>query len=139
MFERILPWRRRKLAPLKSFRQEVARYQGYHLKAPRYKAVPIDRIVGSVSRWRDFDEAFRPRRGHQMADTPLRVDRLKRLVREGKEFPSMNLYELDGGFYVEDGHHRVVVSKALGREFVDANVREVVVRPTIDMPLKTAA
>ena len=139
MFERILPWRRRELTPLKSFWRELARYQGYRLKASRYKAVPIDRIVGSVNRWRDFDEAFRPRRGRQMSDTPLRVDRLKRLVREGKELPSMNLYELDGGFYVEDGHHRVVVSKVLGREFVDAYVREVVVRPTIDMPLETAA
>jgi hypothetical protein len=74
-----------------------------------------------------------------MSDTPLRVDRLKRLVREGKELPSVSLYELDGEFYVEDGHHRVVVSKGLGRQFVDAYVREVVVRPTTDTPLEMAA
>ena len=139
MLKMRLPWRRRELPSLKSFRGEVASHRGYRLKAPRYQAVPIDRIVGSVNRWQDYDEAFQPRKRHQMSDTPLRMDRLKRLVREGKELPSVSLYELDGEFYVEDGHHRVVVSKGLGRQFVDAYVREVVVRPTTDTPLEMAA
>ena len=129
MFQRKLPWQRREAPPLKSFQQELAQFPAYSVRAPRYRAVPIDHIVGSVNRFRDFDRGFRPRQDRQMWDTPVRVDRLKSLIREGKDLHSVLLYELNGEYYVEDGHHRVMVAKELGRECVDATVKEVIPHP----------
>ena len=41
------------------------------------------------------------------------------------------VYELDGQYFVVDGHHRVAIAKQLGMDFIDARV-------TIDAP-QTAA
>ena len=88
------------------------------------QTVPVDRIVGSTDRFRDFDRAFRPRRDH----TAARWQSVARADAEGKALPPVQLYQVGGAYFVRDGHHRVSVARTRGRQYVDAEVIEAQVR-----------
>ena len=94
-------------------------YAGLH-------TIPIDRIVGSVDRGVDFDRDFGPLTGQ----SGKRWQRLAQVFPDG-DFPPIDVYELGGGYFVEDGHHRVALARQLGAEFVDA----VVTRVSSPLPL----
>ena len=97
---------------------------GLAITGERYRgvrAVSVDRIVGSTDRCRDFDRAFRPRRGHA-AHRWLSVARADS---EGRDLPPVQLYQLGDAYFVRDGHHRVSVARARGKPWVDAEVVEV--------------
>ena len=84
------------------------------------RAIPVDRIVGTLDRTVDFDGDFRPR-------SPRLSERLRNL-REAYptgDFPAISVYEVGGAFFVVDGHHRVALSRELGREFIDAEIIKV--------------
>ena len=101
--------------------------------AERYRgvrAVPVERIVGSLDRVGDFDRAFRPRR----ADVAVRWQRIACAHHEGTGLPAVRLYQLGDDYFVEDGHHRVSVARALGQGFVDAEVVEVAPRAAASTP-----
>lgn len=84
------------------------------------QAVPIRQIVGSESRYRDFDRAFLPRQSHTR-DRWIRIDRLQY---EQVELPPVSLYKIGDVYFVRDGNHRVSVARERGQEFVDAYVTE---------------
>jgi hypothetical protein len=44
---------------------------------------------------------------------------------EGPEIPPIDVYELEGSYYVIDGHHRVSVARSLGRPTINARVTDV--------------
>lgn len=84
-------------------------------------AVPIDHIVGSVEPTLCFDRHFRP-------TSQLPRERFVRIdadVRSGRGMDPVELYHCDGHYYVEDGHHRIAVARALGERQVWATVTEV--------------
>jgi hypothetical protein len=104
----------RQLLPLGEVRQRLGLVtQAYTGVQP----IQVDRIVGSLDRTVDFDRDFRPRH-------PGLAERLKNLRRQypNGDFPAINVYEVGGAFFVVDGHHRVALSRELGREFIDAEV-----------------
>ena len=82
------------------------------------QAVPINKIVGSEGRYRDFNKFFFPRSEYLRArwqkidiarirDTPL---------------PVIKLYEIGGAYFVRDGNHRVSVARSRGGEIIDAEI-----------------
>jgi hypothetical protein len=82
--------------------------------------VPLERIVGTVERARDFNRAFLPR------DESLR-ERWKEIegLAEGmKGLPPVELYRVGGADFVVDGHHRVSVARAMGAPSIEARVKE---------------
>ena len=84
-------------------------------------AVPIDHIVGSVEPTLCFDGHFRP-------TSQLPRERFVRIdadVRNGRGMDPVELYHCGGHYYVEDGHHRIAVARALGERRVWAIVTEV--------------
>jgi hypothetical protein len=85
------------------------------------RAVPIDSIVGSVSRYRDFDRAFLPRQ----ARTRSRWLSIDRAYYEDSSLPPIELYKLGETYFVKDGNHRVSVAREQGQAFIDAHVIEV--------------
>ena len=102
--------------------------------------VPLDAIVGSVDRGRDFDRSFRPTSGRVRS----RWEHIAAAVRRGESLPPVDLVRIGAIYFVRDGHHRVSVARALGRTDIDAYVTEVVTRvgaeKTItlaDLPLKS--
>lgn len=85
------------------------------------RVVPIDRIVGSVDKVRDFDQDFRPATGRGRQ----RWERMAEAMRRGESFGPVDLYELGDFYFIKDGHHRVSISKALGLTEIEADVTHV--------------
>ena len=82
------------------------------------RTVPIDRIVGSEGRYKDFNKAFLPRHDKMMKRW-MRVDMAHY---QNIELPPIKLFEIGGVYFVRDGNHRVSVAKAQGAAFIDAEV-----------------
>jgi hypothetical protein len=84
--------------------------------------VPLDRIVGSLGRDRDFNRLFFPRRG----SLRRRWENIRRLAAGMRGFPAIELYKVGDAYFVIDGHHRVSVARYLKAPAIEANVRELV-------------
>ena len=85
----------------------------------RRKWVDIQQICGSTnSRCQDFDPQFRPLNRHSQ-DRWISIAVARK---SGKRLPPIHLIKQDGKYFVEDGHHRISVAKALGDESIEAIV-----------------
>jgi hypothetical protein len=103
------------------------------------KVVPLDAIVGTVDRNAEFDRGFRPTSQRLRS----RWERINAAQRRGETMPPVSLYKVGDLYFVRDGHHRVSVAKAFGREDIDAYVTEVTTRVPLgfdtrlpDLPIK---
>jgi hypothetical protein len=83
------------------------------------QTVPLDLIVGSEGRVQDFDRRFNPRNDR----TSQRWMRIAQAYLSGKSLPPVMLVEVEGRYYVRDGHHRISVARALGQTDIDAQVQ----------------
>jgi len=94
-----------------------------HLGGPVYRGVqdvPLDQIIGSVDRYRDFDRLFLPKSPH-IED---KWDRINRAWYREESLPPVMLYQVGEVFFVIDGHHRVSVARSHGQPTIEAEVRE---------------
>ncbi len=82
------------------------------------KVIPLDAIVGSVDKVRDFDRRFRPTSGRSRQ----RWERLSRANRTGENIPPIDVYQVGDYYFVRDGHHRVSVARSLGIDLIEAHV-----------------
>lgn len=85
------------------------------------RVIPIDRVVGSVDRTRDFDYRFRP----TTSRTRDRWQRLAVAQRRGESIPPIDVYQVGDMYFVIDGHHRVSIARALGMTDIEAYVTEI--------------
>jgi DNA-binding Lrp family transcriptional regulator len=84
------------------------------------RTVPLDKIVGSVGRYQDFNERF-----HLISRAPSeRLEQIKNAMRQGAVFPPVRLWQIRDVYYVEDGNHRVAAAKALGHDEILAHIVE---------------
>jgi hypothetical protein len=81
--------------------------------------IPVDQIVGSVDKVRDFDPKFRPRTGRSRQ----RWERIAEAVRRGEPLPPIDVYRIGEIYFVRDGHHRVSVHRSLELPTIEADVR----------------
>jgi hypothetical protein len=81
------------------------------------RRVAISAIVGSESKSHDFDRSFNPRHDYQ-EQRWLRVAE----AYQADRLPPVELVEIEGRYFVRDGHHRVSVARALGAVDIDAEV-----------------
>jgi hypothetical protein len=95
----------------KLVKPENTRYQGI-------QAVPINLIVGSEGRYRDFNKAFLPRYDYLKA----RWEGIDNAHHRDITLPPIKLYEIGGVYFVSDGNHRVSVAKNEGWEYIDAEI-----------------
>src|SRR3954451_17034051 len=84
------------------------------------QVVPLDAIVGTVDRTRDFDRQFRPTTGRVRA----RWERLAAAMRRGESMPPIDVYRSADLPFVRDGHPRVWVAAARGPRDTAAYVTE---------------
>lgn len=89
--------------------------------------IPLDKIVGSVGRYRDFTRTFLPRAGV----SPERWARVDAVMNSLEGFPPIEVYKIGDVYFVRDGNHRVSVARANGLTHIEAYVTEI---PT-DVPL----
>jgi hypothetical protein len=106
------------------------------------QTIELDSILGTVDRnaHGGFDRQFRPTTPRVRA----RWERIANAARRGEPLPPISVYRVGEVHFVRDGHHRVSVARALGRETIDAYVVEVVTRIEAerslvvgDLPLKS--
>jgi hypothetical protein len=103
------------------------------------QTVRLDSVVGTVGRTRDFDRSFRPTSNRMRP----RWEGIANAQRRGKDLPPISVYRVGEMHFVRDGHHRVSVARAQGRDSIDAYVTEVRTRigadraiRVTDLPLK---
>ena len=85
------------------------------------KVIDLDSIVGTVDRRRgDFDRSFRP-----SPNTRGRWERIAEARKRGEAMPPIDVFRIGDLHFVQDGHHRVSVARALGDKDINANVIEV--------------
>jgi hypothetical protein len=98
------------------------------------QVIPVENIIGSVDRYRDFDQMYFPKTNH-LAERWVNVRRLRL---EGKELPPISVYQVGETYFVKDGNHRVSVAHMDGQKYIDAEVIEldVPVAPEIGDNLK---
>jgi hypothetical protein len=121
--------------------EEVVAALGFVSERPAGTAVvPLDAIVGTVERGRDFDRSFRPTSGRVRS----RWEHIAAAMRRGESMPPVDLVRIGEIYFVRDGHHRVSVARALGRVDIDAYITEVVTRvgaeraiTLADLPIKS--
>ena len=115
---------RGKSAELLSFEDIRTRLR---LRQESYKGlqeVPLDKIVGSVGRYRDFTRDFLPKKNEMK-------DRWSRVYAEASGFqglPPIELYKIGDAYFVRDGNHRVSVARQLGAKTIEAHVTELPTR-----------
>lgn len=81
-------------------------------------SVELAQIVGSEGRACDFDRNWRPL-NDACRERWMRIA----MAREcDLALPPVKLVEVDGAYYVRDGHHRISVARALGNEYIEAEV-----------------
>lgn len=103
--------------------EEVRRNLGLrHLVNRGLQQVPLDRIVGTLGRAREFSRAFLPRR-ELLRD---RWQQIERLLKSPGGFPPVDLYQVGETYFVVDGHHRISVLRSLKAPSVEARVQEFV-------------
>jgi hypothetical protein len=83
--------------------------------------IPLDQIVGSVDKVKDFDRRFRPTSDRSRQ----RWQALAEKSRLGEYLPPIDVYKLGNLYFVIDGHHRVSVARAQGATEIEANVTEI--------------
>ena len=119
-WRRIGKWFARADDALLSF-EEVRRQLRAHGQHDRgFQEVPVEKIVGSVSRYRDFDRAFLPRN----VWTRGRWESVDRALLSGVVLPPVELYKIGDTYFVKDGNQRVSVARETGQVVIDANVIE---------------
>jgi hypothetical protein len=96
------------------------------------KTIPLDSIVGTVDRQREFDRAFRPTSGK----VRQRWERIAEATRKGQAMPPIDVYRIGELHFVRDGHHRVSVAAELGWDAIDAYVTEVVTELGADRAIR---
>jgi hypothetical protein len=106
------------LLPFEQVREQLPfrgqRYIGMH-------EVPVDKIVGSMGRYRDFDRAFLPRQKR----TRGRWINIDKAHYSDVILPPVELYKMGEVYFVIDGNHRVSVARQRGQKDIDAHVIEI--------------
>ena len=109
--------RSKRLLPFDEIKEKLELWYG---KDVGLMSVPLDSIVGSQGRYRNFTRHFLP------LDENLR-NRWKQIetaVASGKDLPPVELYKVCNAYFVKDGHHRVSVAKAKKKISIEAKVFE---------------
>jgi hypothetical protein len=91
-------------------------------------AVPVEKIVGSEGRYRDFNRHFLPRKEYlRHRWTSIDRTRYQDII-----LPPVRLYEMGGVYFVRDGNHRVSVARSMGQLEIDAEITSLQSKITVD-------
>jgi hypothetical protein len=100
---------------------------GQHHKG--MQQILLDKIVGSIGRYQDFDRAFLPRR----VNTRGRWESIDKAHLQDITLPPIEVYQLGAVYFVKDGNHRVSVARERGQAYIDASVIEIDVPFPVDV------
>jgi hypothetical protein len=107
---------------IKSFRKNLQENEAFDTRNLGTRPVRLDKIIGSVGRYHDFDSTF------QLKDhlPHEKLESVKKIMREAKPLPPVELYQIKDEYYVLDGHHRVSAAKEFGYKEIEARIVQVI-------------
>ncbi len=108
---------RNRSRPLLSLDEVSRRLRAFEQTYVGVRPIRVEDVVGTVSRVDDFDRDFLPKRSKIQS----RWRSVEETYPEG-DFPPIVVYELDGRYFVVDGHHRVAIARQRGIEYIDAEI-----------------
>ena len=114
------------LLPFDALASALQVYQQIPRRLP--EVIPLDKIVGSVGRYKDFTRDFLPR-NLEMAP---RWARIEDALDSPEGLPPIEVYKIGEVYFVADGNHRVSVARANGFQDIEAYVTEIPVDPGIE-------
>jgi hypothetical protein len=82
--------------------------------------IPLDRIVGSVGKYRQFTRSFLP--GDKRLKRRWKSVYAAALGTQG--LPPIDVYQVGDVYFVNDGNHRVSVARQFGAKSIEAYVTE---------------
>ena len=82
--------------------------------------VPLEKIAGSVGRYRDFTRDFLPK----SQKSRERWSRVYAVANSQSGLPPIELYKIGDVYFVRDGNHRVSVARHLNAKSIQAHVTE---------------
>lgn len=91
--------------------------------------IPVNKIIGSVGRYRDFDRAFFP----TQETTSARWINIRKAHYHAIELPPIDVYKIGEVYFVRDGNHRVSVARERKQAYIEAHVIEI----NIPIPITT--
>jgi len=106
----------------KSFEQIRTEEQAFESIDRGTVSVPLDKIVGSVGRYHEFDAHFEPK-GYDSDD---RMQAIRKQMQEGRPIPPISLYQIKDKYYILDGHHRYAAAKDIGFKDIHSHVLELI-------------
>lgn len=105
---------------VKSFKVQQEKEAAFDTRDRGIQSIPLDRIVGSVGRYKDFDNHFRFKQNIPSE----RLQRIREAMREGLPMKPVELFQIKDEYYVSDGNHRISVAKELGHNEILARIVE---------------
>jgi hypothetical protein len=108
----------------RDFSQDVAQLNALNQRRLGLRAVPVAAITGTVGR----TELRAPSNVATFLET-TRYRGIRLALSRGEVLPPVQLYLLDGHYYIRDGHHRVAAARQLGILDLDATVIECLPMP----------
>ncbi len=115
----VITGQRTDLLPFDEVRKILKAHQ--QIEAHHAQMIPLDRIVGSVGRYRDFTRTFLPRAGTNRE----RWVRINAAMDRMETLPPIEVYKVGDVYFVRDGNHRVSVARANGLKEIEAYVTEI--------------
>jgi hypothetical protein len=108
-------------ADLCSFEEARRHVRGVVTGQRRLQDICLKQIIGSVGRVHDYTADFMPK---------LRADesrwvQVNRAINGFGGVPPIEVYQLNGHYFVQDGHHRVSVLRSMGISCTEAYVTEI--------------
>ncbi len=105
--------RSKKLLPFDDVKEKLDLWYG---KEIGIKTIPLNSIIGSQGRYRNFTRHFLPLE----ENLRNRWKQIEIAMESGKELPPVELYKVCNAYFVKDGHHRVSVAKAKKKVSIEA-------------------
>ncbi|PIE31930.1 hypothetical protein CSA56_16920 [candidate division KSB3 bacterium] len=91
------------------------------MSASRVETIPLDAIVGSVGRYKDFTRSFLPRNDSDQK----RWAEVQSIATGMEGLPPIEVYQIGDVYFVLDGNHRVSVARQLGASSIEAYVTKI--------------
>jgi nucleotide-binding universal stress UspA family protein len=88
------------------------------------REIPLEKIVGSVGRYDEFDRSFLPLTNHDAQ----RWAGVRAAAADPTGLPPIDVYQIDDVYFVIDGNHRVSIARHMGLEFLAAHIIEIKTR-----------
>ncbi|MGD8334402.1 MAG: Lrp/AsnC ligand binding domain-containing protein [Desulfobacterales bacterium] len=110
------------LQEVKSFKVQQEKEAAFDTRDRGIQSIALDRIVGSVGRYHDFDNSFRFKQNIPSE----RLQRIREAMREGRPLKPVELFQIKNEYYVSDGNHRISAAKELGHNEILARIVEFV-------------